>query len=70
MSDFTNTALQHNPPACDNGISIRNVQEKEPLEDKLLDARIKREERRLMRQKEMECRKSRGGPMKLGAKKM
>lgn len=50
----------------------------EPVEEqstnqKLEEAKKKREERKLMRQKEMEARRaSRGtvGPMKLGAKKM
>lgn len=44
---------------------------------KLEDARKKREERKLMRQKEMEARRANrnttsscGGPMKLGAKKI
>lgn len=51
----------------------------EPLEEtfgvscKLEDAKKKREERKLMRQKELEARRANrttGGPMKLGAKKM
>lgn len=51
----------------------------EPLDEtlnsnpKLEEARKKREERKLMRQKELEARragKTTGGPMKLGAKKM
>lgn len=51
----------------------------EPLEEtagasvKLEEAKKKREERKLMRQKELEARRtsrSTGGPMKLGAKKM
>lgn len=51
----------------------------EPVEEtpgtntKLEEAKKKREERKLMRQKEMEARragKSGGGPMKLGAKKV
>nr|XP_022904502.1 N-terminal kinase-like protein isoform X1 [Onthophagus taurus] len=57
-----------------------NDTEFEPLEEtpgannKLEEARKKREERKLMRQKELEARRasrgSTGGPMKLGAKKM
>lgn len=51
----------------------------EPLEDgfdanvKLEEAKKKREEKKLMRQKEMEARRANrptGGPMKLGAKKL
>lgn len=52
----------------------------EPLDEhpasnnpKLEEARKKREERKLMRQKELEARRASrtaGGPMKLGAKKM
>lgn len=51
----------------------------EPLEDsfdanvKLEEAKKKREEKKLMRQKEMEARRANrttGGPMKLGAKKI
>lgn len=51
----------------------------EPLEDsfdanvKLEEAKKKREEKKLQRQKEMEARRANrttGGPMKLGAKKM
>lgn len=52
----------------------------EPLEEhpssgnaKLEEARKKREERKLLRQKELEARRvsrTTGGPMKLGAKKM
>lgn len=51
----------------------------EPLEEnpgsnsRLEEARKKREERKLMRQKELEARrasKSLGGPMKLGSKKL
>ena len=54
-----------------------NDTEFEPFEDnpainpKLEEALKKREERKLMRQKEMGVRKqSKGGPMKLGAKKL
>lgn len=49
------------------------VEETPGANSKLEEARKKREERKLMRQKEMEARRagrSGGGPMKLGAKKI
>lgn len=58
----------------------RDEHEFEPLDEhaaatnpKLEEARKKREERKLLRQKELESRRASrttGGPMKLGAKKM
>jgi SCY1-like protein 1 len=74
------------PESHEHGVSNRKSTnnwgdtEFEPLEEqpnvtncKLEEAKKKREERKLMRQKELEARRasrSTGGPMKLGAKKM
>lgn len=73
------------PNSNENKVQARSRQsnwenhEFEPVEEhpssaiKLEEARLKREERKLQRQKELEARKASrtsGGPMKLGAKKI
>lgn len=67
------SALNHRQNTGWDDTEFEPVEESPGANSKLEEARKKREERKLLRQKEMEARragKATGGPMKLGSKKI